>query len=349
MRVWDVGEDFMDTAMEDIRAHGANAIRARLNSTSDYAYVAGYNFDLAITTDNTWSEDDVQDIRASGFLPLMYGRDEPGKPPDPEATILEHIELTEQIHEYGGLAGTAGSYDVLVEIAVNRGVSQDWWLMGTGTRSWYASQWLTDLAAVRAHIADLRQDPADKIALLLEGSYEGIMNGHYPLLTRIMYGFWLYNSNLDMGIHWGYASDAQEINPYTNTGAFMVAFPAVINNQNGDFLRRKMIPSYTWEAFREGIDDLKYALTINRRINELSDAGLRAQLRAEFNDILSTFRLMDVNNEHEIRIDAHSGYAGTRNARTQLIDILAVILRDSDGSGKGGGTNSVCFITTVAD
>jgi hypothetical protein len=328
MRVWDVGQDFMDTAMADIRAHGANAIRAPLNSTAEYSYVGDYNFDLAITTDNTWTADDVQDIWASGFQPLMYGVDEPGKPPDSEATILEHIRLTQQIHAVGGLAGTAGRYDVLEEIVVNRGVSQDWWLMGTSTRSWNTSLWLTDLTGVRAHIEDLRQDPANKITLLMEGSYEGTMNGHYPLLTRIMYGFWLYNSNFDMGIHWGYASNALLINPYTNTDAFIVAFPAVIINHNGDFLYRKMISSYTWEAYRAGIDDLRYALTINRRINELNDDALREQLRSEFDDILSTFRLIDVNNGHEIRIDAYNGYTGTRNARMRLTDLLVVTLAE---------------------
>jgi len=325
MRAWDVGSEFRNAAMADIRAHGCNALRAPLNAPADYDYVKSYGFDLAITTETNWTANEVQEIRDSGYLPLMYGRDEPGKPPDPGATILEHIQLTEQIHTVGGLAGTSGAYDVLEEIAVTRGVSQDWWLMGMSTRSWYASQWLTDLAATLTHLEDLRKDPENRIALLLEGSYEGIMNGHYPLLTRIMYGFWLYNSNLDLGIHWGYATDAQEINPYTTTDAFMVAFPATIVDQNDDFLRREMIPSYTWEAFREGIDDLKFALTIDRLINEIEDAAYREQQRIQFDTILNTFKLIDVNNEHQIRIDAYNGYAGTRTARTQLIDILTEI------------------------
>ncbi|MGD9107367.1 MAG: hypothetical protein PVJ87_11065 [Desulfobacterales bacterium] len=328
MRAWDVGPEFRDAAMADIRACGCNALRAPIKTLEDYKYVKRYGFDFVISTKSNWTKEEVQTICEMGFLPLMYGRDEPGKPPPWKArrTILEHISLTNKIHKIGGLAGTSGSYSILKEISDNRGVAQDWWLMGISTRVWYSKRWLKFRKRCQ-YLADVRQDPSKKI-VGLQGSYEGTMNGHYPLLTRIMYGFWLYNSNFDMGIHWGYAYRSEGMNPYTNTRAFMVAFPAVIKDERGIFLRREMIHSYTWDSFREGIDDFRYALTVNRMIDEVPNIEKRKTLRFEFKKVLDTFKEIDVRNEHKIRIDLYNGYAGTRRAREKLIDIMTAILSD---------------------
>jgi len=328
MRAWDVSPEFRDAATADVRKQGCNAIRAPINSLQDYEYVKRYGFDLAITTHNNWTKKDVQQIAAMGFLPLMYGRDEPGKPPPykAEKTILRHIALTRKIQATGGLAGTSGGYPVLKEITAIRGVKQDWWLMGMSTRAWYSKRWFT-FGPRFQYMADVRRDPAKKI-VRLQGTYEGTMNAHYPLLTRILYGFWLFNSNFDMGIHWGYAYRSRKINPYRDDRVFMVAFPAMIKDNGGSLIRREMIHSYTWDAFREAIDDFKYALTANRLIDNLQNIETKAALRSEFDAILSKFVEIDVNNEHKIRIDAYNGYAGTRKARERLIDILAKILSE---------------------
>jgi hypothetical protein len=176
-------------------------------------------------------------------------------------------------------------------------------------------------------MADVRNDPAKKI-VGMQGTYEGTMNAHYPLLTRILYGFWLFNSKFDMGIHWGYAYRASEVNPYRDDRVFMVAFPAVIKDNVGNLIRREMIHSYTWDAFREAIDDFKYALTTNRLLENIQDIRKKTALRSEFDDILKNFVEVDVNNEHKIRIDAYNGYEGTRRARERIIDIMAKILSE---------------------
>jgi hypothetical protein len=108
----------------------------------------------------------------------------------------------------------------------------------------------------------------------------------------------------------------------------MVAFPAKIKDKGGKLIRREMIHSYTWDAFREAIDDFKYALTASRLIDNVQNIEKKAALRSEFDDILSKFVEVDVNDEHKIRIDAYNGYAGTRRARERLIDIVAKILSE---------------------
>jgi hypothetical protein len=60
-------------------------------------------------------------------------------------------------------------------------------------------------------------------------------------------------------------------------------------------------------------------------IDEMTDTTRKAVLRSQFTEVLSRFREIDVGNEHQIRIDAYNGYAGTRQAREILIEIMAEI------------------------
>jgi len=97
--------------------------------------------------------------------------------------------------------------------------------------------------------------------------YHNIRGAFFPAeWTRLVNGFYLWNSPLRVHVPWMYY--AYQGNPFDATdgprlrgGDFAYAVP-----DPGDPTR--MIPTRHWEAFREGIDDLRYLGTLEAWIDE---------------------------------------------------------------------------------
>ena len=303
---------FWDTVMEDLRSHGVNTIFHRRATPEDYRYFRRYGVDLVLNADNFFlGAGEIAEIAATGFLPLFYGFDEPHL----HGTVAEHVETSRRIRSRGGLVGTSGTLATLR--AVDAQVPQTWWNIT------FATSWLPD-DPVFAHFDEVRADRARKIADL-EFVYPMTLLELYPLNTRLLYGLWLYSSELDGGLAWAYSSDSRTLNPYEQTDWHGVAFPAEFHSaDDGTLVYRAMLPSYVWEAFRAGVTDMRYALTLERL---LAERGTPAE-RLRFELLLEDYRrIYSSSAPGAARIDARNSNAAVRETREEMFDMLAALLR----------------------
>jgi hypothetical protein len=318
----DTAPEFQEAVIDDLLAHGLNMVREPLTVPEDYVALKDRGFDMAMNVDWNLTSGDFEQVREAGFEPYVYGGDEPGN----HATYGEHIAITEQVHARGGLCGTAGSFQALTDI--DPVAAQDWWAVGLGVIKWYSASRWAENKPMRDHLDRLRRDPSAKIADL-EAHYASVLNSHYPLGARILLGFWLYHSRLDGAASWGYCVRGRVTNPYTETSAFATAFPVLFLNPDGSLHSRAVLPSHTWEAYREGIDDLRYALTAERLL------GLYGSPEQEerFTELLSDFVLLEDDGN---RYDYRNPSREVREARDGLIDLICEILGEN-GYAPGGG------------
>lgn len=296
--------EFRDTVMGDLREHGVNAMFYRGATIADYQYFRRNEVSLVLNADDLYgSADEIAAIRDTGFQPLFYGYDEPNQ----NGTINEHVEASDAIHSRGGLIGTSGSLTALQE--ADRRSPQNWWNLSFAT-SWSAG------AEVFAHLDAVRADSRNRLADL-ESVYPMTLLELYPLNTRLLYGLWLYRSNLDGGFAWAYSSDTRLVNPYTKTDWNGVAFPAEFYDEAGSLTGRDMLSSYVWEAFRDGVTDMRYALTVERL---LAERGSDAE-KQEFEDMLARYDQIFAGPE-ATRIDIRNSNATVRETRTRLFAML---------------------------
>ncbi|MGH3774017.1 MAG: hypothetical protein ACRDRW_21945 [Pseudonocardiaceae bacterium] len=299
---------FRDAVTHDLTSHGVNGVFHRGATVADYEYFKAHGINFVINGDNLYlTAKKIRQIRDAGFYPFFYGFDEPNR----TGKYDEHIAISRDIRNRGGLIGTSGSLDALQRIAAV--APQDWWNLSFAT-SWSPTD------KVFAHLDDIRADPRRKIATL-ESVYPMTLLELYPLNTRLLYGFWLFNSNLDGGFAWAYSNDTRQVNPYTTTDWNGVAFPAEFYDAAGTLKRRKMLSSYAWEAFRNGAYDFRYAMTAKRLAAERGTSAQRDQFREAMRSYQRIF-----GEANSTRIDVVNSNGKVRETRHELFDLISELV-----------------------
>lgn len=260
--------EFRSAIIGDLRAHGCNALRDDLVDTADYAELARAGFSLLINTSATFPLADIPRLSELGVRPLFnVGLFEPTP-----------VEIANAIAQGRALREAGAELESEMTLAVARQVAT-----AVPFSAW-------TYALTTYEVSDLHHGEFDDFLALLDavrgdatnkevplsGHYAEVFNGHVPHQARLLYGLWLAQSQLDFGLAYGYAMVSGQ-NPFTTTSYSGVAFPAEIR-QDGLPPQRVMLPSLTWEAFRSGIDDFRYAVTARRLT--ASNPALRAKLDA---------------------------------------------------------------------
>lgn len=282
-----------------------------------------------------------------GFNVHFYGLDEPQPKRGRRGRegwhrLAEHVELSRQIHEAGGKVVTSLPYTLALELRErNSRVYQE--LAGLGVKDVYQPlDWANyglgiQRVATRHRDEGLNQPLFDYIAQLQKGFREGewaakgprLPSKHpwretyyfptgllrYPMLARLLNGFYLFNTHLDGVMNWTLYR-VRGRNPFepTSMPVASLACPA-----DGSFYS-----TYTLEAVGEGIDDLRYARTAYEAIAGLlsGDEGQRARgrkLRARLLTALAPWETLAVDGR---RIDLVRDEKSLRLTREALVGII---------------------------
>ena len=263
-------------------------------------------YDVAINTRDDLTSADFEQIRNLGFDPLVSTS---FFEPTPEEVEAER-SVIDALQAQGGSHWATMLFSHLQDLATTNQL--DWWSHSITTYELDERE-QEDFAALLTHFDELREDATAKLARR-ELHYAETFNGHAPLQTRLMYGLWLYRSKLDGGSVWGY-SFWEDQNPYLETGYSGTAFPARV----GPAEQLQMLSSYTLEAFRAGIDDLRYALTVERL---LSERGSAAQM-AEFEMLLTPYDELYADGD---RVDYRNRESDVRLTRQRLFELLTELV-----------------------
>lgn len=302
--------DFSDAIALDVLSHGANLTRGNFRVPEDYLRLKQAGFQALINTDSELSASAFAEVSALGFEPLVATNLW-------EPTLAELAlegPIVDAIHAKGGRYFGTMTFGVLQALAQQTTV--DWWSHALTTYELDARS-PQEFTEFLAHLERLRSDPSAKLAAN-EFHFAEVFNGHAPHQARLLYGFWLYRSGLNGATVWGY-SDPLTLNPFTEPAhdgvAFQVRYTDHPTNPSGE----AMLPSYTWEAFREGVDDLRYALTAERLVR----AQLNPELDARFASIVAGYDSLYENGD---RLDYRKRESDLRSTRKALFDLIAELL-----------------------
>jgi hypothetical protein len=257
--------EFRDAILTDLRQHGVNALREDLAGLADYEELRNLGFDMLVNTDASFPAAEIPGITALSLRPLfnvpLF------EPTDDELAVA--VTQAESLRALGVELESEMTLDVARRAGIQIPLDAFAYAITTYELSDLHEGELDDFLAL---LDAIRADPANK-EVALSGHYAEVFNGHVPHQARLLYGLWLAQSNLDFGLAYGYSMvDGQ--NPFTSTGHSGVAFPAELQNADGSS-RRVMLPSLTWDAFRAGIDDLRYVLTARRLTAARPDLAAR--------------------------------------------------------------------------
>jgi hypothetical protein len=322
---YDYSSPLFDEAVEDIHDHGMNSIQLRrINLGDDGEFnavrdlLAQYRLDKHVVTYNyPRTKSEVEKILNAGLNLYFYGIDEPWPKPPQEpypCGLALQVELSRNIHEMGGKVVTQIIKKYADELSNPnsqlysdletfdpatcrpfRGVQPRNLVSGSvfepldmsylqiffkrGTK--YAD---TD---IHNYIKHVQQDPSAKQSYP-ENYYYNAGYVLYPFENRLLYGFFLFNSRMDGVRAWTYQRTFG--NPYDDfdgglRGVQMGDVNLVYPSQEG------LVPTYGWEAIREGINDLRYVESADAMIREveLSDPETGSALRQRFEDTLAPF------------------------------------------------------------
>ncbi len=257
--------EFRGAILSDLREHGVNALREDIASLTEYQELSERGFAMLVNTDLGFPASDVPAIGALGQRPLF------------NVSMFEPTaqELADAVAQAESLRAMGAELESEMTLGVARSAVQQFSLdafayaITTYELSNLHEGEFDDFLAL---LDAIRADPANK-EVALSGHYAEVFNGHVPHQARLLYGLWFAQSNLDFGLAYGYSMvDGQ--NPFTSPGYTGVAFPAELQSADGSS-RRVMLPSLTWEAFRAGIDDLRYVLTARRLTADRADLAAR--------------------------------------------------------------------------
>ncbi len=292
-----VAPEFREAVLEDLAGHGVNALRDALSVPDDYLSLRAHGFGLAINTRENLSDAELQQIKRLGYEPYVFGETlaQPGLfdgstdivPSDIDGAVLE----AKQLHAHGALYGGAMRWLALQQIRASEPV--DFWAHTLSLYTLDTSLFASEFDGLLEHLGSLRAEPSRRVAGI-ESHYAEVFNGQAPLDARLLMGFWLYRSGLDGGMPWGY-THGTDTNGFTDPNAVATAFPAEFHDATGNVTRRALLPSYTWEAYRAGVNDLRYALTAERLL------GLRGspEQRARFEALLAGYAMLyDANGDY---------------------------------------------------
>ncbi len=296
--------EFRGAILSDLREHGCNLLRDDFESLADYQEAVEAGLALLVNTSPDFDRADIPAISELGVEPWFnVGLFEPTR---------EELDAAVARGEALRAAGALLESEMTLEVARSMQVE-------VGMDAWTYALTTYELSDLHAGEFDdfldlldvIRADPSMK-EVRLSGHYAEVFNGHVPHQARLMYGLWLERSQLDFGMAYGYAMvDGQ--NPFTTSTYNGVAFPAKLLGSDGR-PRPTMLPSLTWEAFRAGIDDFRYAVTAARVA--AGDPVLAARVQSLLEPYAS---LYDAAGD---RVDYRNREADVRRTRAELARII---------------------------
>ncbi len=312
-------------AVKDIHDHGLNSIQLpRINLRDDKELnavcdlLAQYKLDKHVVIHNyPRTKSEVEKVLNKGIELYFYGIDEPWpKPPKHPypCNLALQVELSRLIHEMGGKVVTQIMKEYVDELSnCNSQLYHDLGtfdpaictpLQGRQPKNFdfgsicepldmsfdqiFFKNWTKYLdLEIHNYIKKIQQDPHSKDSYP-ENYYYNAGYVLYPFENRLLYGFFLFNSHLDGVRAWTYQRPFA--NPYDD-------FDGILRGvQVGDVnlvypSQESLVPTYGWEAIREGIDDLRYAETAASILEELEsfEPEQASQLRQRLNEILAPF------------------------------------------------------------
>jgi hypothetical protein len=208
----------------------------------------------------------VKNLKTAGFAPYIYGVDEPNDnvPPGQPKSMEGEAQVMQMTKDLGGLTTTA-LMKKTAEALVAQGNVLDFPLysivQGTGWDE-YADSLMRDSGA-RAN----KPHP-------LEGYYYGCW-AENPRRNRLLMGYYLFNSRMDAAYGWTFytfhmRNTPQIFNDFDlegNKKRWMTVYPT----------KEGCAPTLQSEAFREGVDDLRYLNTFLTLAQEKEQAGQSAE------------------------------------------------------------------------
>jgi len=138
-----------------------------------------------------------------------------------------------------------------------------------------------------------------------------------PYFARLLYGFYLFNSHLDGAFAWTLYNPGK-----TNPLSEPLAAATLVYPSQGRFYG-----TYSLEAIREGVDDLRYAQQAYRDIARLLSSPVPAdrqhgrRLRQRFLEALAPHRELLVG-QKRVDLATDQPQAGLRRTREQLAEII---------------------------
>jgi len=290
---------------------------------------------------------DLRKIPA-GFNAFFYGRDEP-QPKDPArrdwSRMAEHVRLSRRIHAMGGKVTTSLPYSLALELRdrtsrVYRELAKhglkdaheplDWANLGLGLQRLGGRRRPGEgnedlfryIATLQAEFRAARWTPG-RPALgskhpWIETYYwpQGLIR--YPYFARLLFGFYLFNSHLDGAMAWTLYRPRGK-NPLAPGAA-----PVATLGYPG---KTTVYSTYSLEAIREGVNDLRYAEQAYRAVARLlnsPEAAKRAlgdALRRRFLDTLKPYEKL-LENGGRIDLGAPRPERDLQKTREALAEII---------------------------
>lgn len=211
----------------------------------------------------------VRELTAAGYDPYIYGVDEPNKlkaPPGEPMSTEGEMRVMQATKQAGGLTATA-IMPKTDEYLLQQGQVLDFPLYSlvatTGWPEFSARMMRMSVEAVQAQKAHPKQ-----------GYYFGSW-AENPRRNRLLMGYFLYNSRMDAAFGWTFYSfhmknSGQIFNDFDldgNKKRWMTVFPTA----------EGYAPTLQSEAFREGVDDLRYLNTFLVLAKEKQDGGMNVE------------------------------------------------------------------------
>ncbi len=289
--------------------------------------------------------------RKTGSLQqFFYGVDEP-QPKQrhkgrPWSRMADHVKLSARIHKLGGRVTTSlpfplarqlaqqdselyttladeynlpGAFEPLDWANYNLGLQHISRSQGGGapgrTRPSSPNQELFDyISALQSDVAAGRlrngRTPLSKNDWI-ECYYFPLGSFKSPFYARLLFGFYLFNSRLEGVAAWTYYRPRGT--PFTDDDGedSVVAYPG----------KDGMVPTYWWEAVREGVNDLRYCTLAENLLVELemSRPSESREMAARLQAILAPFTDLAPGGE---RIDRTLSPSDFRAARSELVRLL---------------------------
>jgi hypothetical protein len=313
-----VDEAHLRTYLEDLRQHGVTGV-SLTDGGDSYGRVLEIlrdmgGFDIAVVNiDIDLRDPDEDAIReflalmdAGGWERFLYGIDEPNA----SADFIAHVKRSTAIKLAGGKVATAIQFAkarCLREASCTECQSPPMdanHVDCTGQALDFPNYHITSLTLtaneeidishaqddpLMRYIEDVRADPSSKNPGILE-SYYWQPWVQIPNMNRLMAGFFLALSGLDGCWPWG----------YINYGSLGRDAFSETDNDFDKYMRDAMtaypssdgpIPTTQWEAFREGVDDIRYLETLEERLdlNQGSMPERVAEIRTALAELLHTY------------------------------------------------------------
>ncbi len=153
----------------------------------------------------------------------------------------------------------------------------------------------------------------------LECYYFPLGNFKSPFYGRLLFGYFLFNSRLDGAAAWTLFRPRS--NPFTDEDGEdpVIAYPG----------KDGMVPTYWWEAVREGVNDLKYCTLAENLILELKKTRPEEyrRLGARLREILAPFMDLAPGGERIDRVITPAAFSTARSELVRLIQDLNALDR----------------------